>query len=111
MAKRSGKITRKTTETNITMKLNIDGKGTYDIHTTIPFMDHMLSLFARHGAFDLFIKARGDIEVDHHHLVEDLGICLGECISRTLGNKKGIARFGNASVPMDESMVNVDLDI
>lgn len=111
MAKRIGRIKRKTTETEITMKLTLEGKGTYDIKTTIPFIDHMLCLFTKHAGFDLHVKARGDTGVDQHHLVEDLGICLGECIYRALGDKRGINRFGNASVPMDESMVQVQVDV
>ena len=111
MAKRAGSIIRKTTETNIKMKLTIEGKGAYDVKTSIPFIDHMLMLFAKHAGFDLYVKAAGDTDVDDHHLVEDLGICLGECIARALGNKLSIKRFGDASVPMDETMVHTQVDI
>lgn len=111
MAKRNGSITRKTTETKITMKIGLDGNGRYDVKTSIPFMDHMLSLFAKHSGFDLNVKAVGDTDVDDHHLVEDLGICLGECVNKALAGKRGIRRFGNASVPMDETMVHAMVDI
>lgn len=111
MKKRAGSITRKTTETQITMKLTLEGSGRYDVKTSIPFMDHMLKLFAKHAGFDLSVNAKGDTDVDDHHLVEDLGICLGECIARGLGSKRGIRRFGGSSVPMDETMVNTQVDI
>jgi imidazoleglycerol-phosphate dehydratase len=111
MKKRTGQVHRKTAETNISMRFTLAGRGQYTIDTSIPFMDHMLSLFAKHGGFDLSIKAKGDTDVDDHHLVEDLGICLGGCIDMALGDKKGIARFGNASIPMDESKVDVAVDL
>jgi imidazoleglycerol-phosphate dehydratase len=91
--------------------LTIDGKGTSDIKTGIPFLDHMLTLFAKHGLFDLTIKAKGDLEVDIHHTNEDIGICLGQAFEEALGEKKGIRRFGEKTVPMDEALVRVVVDI
>ena len=111
MAKRKARIVRKTTETNVTIEMNLDGTGKGDISTTIPFLDHMLDLLARHGFFDLKVKGRGDIDVDYHHLVEDLGICLGAAIREALGKKEKINRYGTATVPMDESLCAVSLDI
>lgn len=108
---RKSKIKRKTQETDIMLDLNLDGKGNYDISTSIPFLDHMLSLFAKHGLFDLKIKAKGDVAVDYHHTVEDVGICLGEALNKALGDKKGIRRYGSIAVPMDEALSSVSLDI
>jgi imidazoleglycerol-phosphate dehydratase len=108
---RKSKIKRKTQETDIILDLNLDGKGNYDISTSIPFLDHMLSLFAKHGLFDLKIKAKGDVAVDYHHTVEDVGICLGEALNKALGDKKGIRRYGSIAVPMDEALSSVSLDI
>ena len=108
---RTAKVQRKTNETDITIQINLDGKGEYDINTSIPFLDHMLNLFSFHGMMDLKIKATGDIEVDYHHLMEDLGITLGEVIKKTLGDKKGIRRYGLATIPMDESLATVIIDI
>lgn len=108
---RKTQIVRKTKETDITLSLNLDGKGAYDIETSIPFLDHMLSLFAKHGLFDLKIKAKGDIEIDYHHTVEDVGICLGDALKKALGNKAGIKRYGNATVPMDEAVASAAIDI
>ncbi len=108
---RKSKIKRKTQETDIILDLNLDGKGNYDISTSIPFLDHMLSLFAKHGLFDLKIKAKGDVDVDYHHTVEDVGICLGEALNKALGDKKGIRRYGSIAVPMDEALSSVSLDI
>ena len=108
---RKAQIIRKTKETDITVSLNLDGQGAYDIQTSIPFLDHMLSLFAKHGLIDLKIKAKGDIEIDYHHTVEDIGICLGDTLKKALGNKKGIKRYGNVTVPMDEAIASVTLDI
>ena len=107
MKKRKKKIQRKTKETNIVLELTIDGKGDSSIRTGIPFLDHMLTLFAKHGLFDLKIKAKGDLEVDMHHTNEDIGICLGQAFKEALGEKKGIRRFGEKTVPMDEALVNV----
>ncbi|MFH1379802.1 MAG: imidazoleglycerol-phosphate dehydratase HisB [bacterium] len=111
MKKRTCVLTRKTSETNIKLNINLDGRGSYAINTTIPFMDHMLNLFAKHARIDLNINARGDTDIDNHHLVEDLGIALGDAINRALGNKQGIRRFGEASAPMDESLVTAQVDI
>jgi len=108
---RKAQIIRKTKETDITLSLNLDGKGAYNIHTSIPFLDHMLSLFARHGLFDLKIKAKGDIEIDYHHTVEDVGICLGDALKKALGNKAGIKRYGNVTVPMDEAIASAAIDV
>ena len=108
---RKSSIERKTKETSIEMKLNMDGKGKSDISTTIPFLDHVLESFSRHGRFDLFIRASGDTEVESHHLVEDLGICLGQAVAKCLENKEGIIRFSNRTVPMDEAEVSVSMDI
>jgi len=108
---RTSKVQRKTKETDITLQINLDGKGQNDINTSIPFLDHMLNLFAFHGMMDLKIKARGDIEIDYHHLMEDIGITLGEAIKNALGDKKGIRRYGTATIPMDESLATVIMDI
>jgi imidazoleglycerol-phosphate dehydratase len=108
---RTAKVNRKTTETEIFIKVTLDGTGKEEISTTIPFFDHMLTLFTRHGLFDLNVMGQGDTEVDYHHLVEDMGLCLGEVIKKALGNKKGITRYGSASVPMDETLSQVSVDI
>jgi imidazoleglycerol-phosphate dehydratase len=108
---RTGKIGRATAETDITLELNLDGSGRGSIFTSIPFLDHMLNLFGRHGLFDLTVRGTGDREVDDHHLVEDLGICLGEALREALGDKSGLERYGEASVPMDESLCRVALDL
>lgn len=108
---RKAKVERKTRETDIKIDLNIDGSGKFDIKTGIPFMDHMLTLFTRHGLFDLKIRAKGDTEVDFHHTVEDIGIVIGEAIKKALKDMKGIKRYGEASTPMDETLATVSLDI
>jgi imidazoleglycerol-phosphate dehydratase len=108
---RRAKIDRKTKETDIKTELGIEGRGAYRIDTSIPFLDHMLSLMAKHGLFDLKIKAKGDIEVDDHHTVEDVGIVLGKAFKQALGEMKGIRRYGQAAVPMDECLASVSLDI
>jgi len=108
---RNAEIERKTSETSVNIKLQLDGTGTADISTTVPFLDHMLNLFARHGLFDLQVTAQGDTEIDAHHTVEDVGIVLGEAVKRALGDKQGIARYGTAVVPMDETLVAVTLDL
>src|SRR3989344_7185485 len=95
---------RKTKETEINISLNIDGKGKADVSTSVPFFDHFLNNFAKHGLFDLEIKAKGDIEIDQHHLVEDVGICLGEAFKNALGDKKGINRSGYFVFPLDEAL-------
>jgi imidazoleglycerol-phosphate dehydratase len=104
-------IDRRTTETQIALGLTIDGKGRYQVTTGIRFLDHMLELFARHGGFDLRISATGDLDVDQHHTVEDLGIALGEAVSQALGNRRGINRAGYFVMPMDETLAVVALDL
>jgi imidazoleglycerol-phosphate dehydratase len=108
---RKTKIIRKTKETDIRLTLNLDGKGLSEINTGIPFIDHMLDLMSAHGFMDVKILAKGDTEIDYHHTIEDLGICFGEAISKALGEKKGIRRYGHAIVPMDESLASVVIDI
>jgi imidazoleglycerol-phosphate dehydratase len=107
---RTAKIERITNETVIRLNLNLDGSGAHEIETGVPFFDHMLTQIARHGFFDLEIEARGDLEIDAHHTVEDLGICLGEAFKQALGDKAGIRRFGRATMPMHESLAAVVLD-
>ncbi|WP_054704437.1 imidazoleglycerol-phosphate dehydratase HisB [Bacillus sp. JCM 19041] len=108
---RSYEVKRKTGETDIALTFSIDGKGQSSLETGIPFMEHMLDLFAKHGRFDLQVNAVGDTEVDDHHTTEDIGICLGEALKGALGNKEGIKRYGNAFVPMDETLVQVVVDL
>ncbi len=102
---------RITKETDIKITFNVDGSGKSNIDTGIPFMDHMLILFAKHGFFNLDVKARGDLEIDAHHTIEDLGIVMGKVIQKALGDKKGICRYGCFSLPMDDTLVNVALDL
>ncbi|GAE88301.1 imidazoleglycerol-phosphate dehydratase HisB [Acetivibrio straminisolvens] len=108
---RKSEISRKTGETDISLSINIDGSGKGNITTGVGFLDHMLNLFARHGLFDLDVKAKGDLEVDAHHTVEDVGIVLGQAINQALGEKKSIRRYGSSFVPMDETLVLVALDL
>lgn len=108
---RIGRVERKTKETKISLKLNLDGKGKSDISTSIPFLDHMLELMCAHGFLDITLKATGDIGVDYHHTIEDIGICLGEGVRKVLGDKRKIKRYGQALVPMDETLTCVVLDI
>ena len=108
---RKSSIDRKTKETMVKLKLNMDGKGESDVSTTIGFLDHVLESFARHGRFDLYIKASGDTDVESHHLVEDIGICLGDAVAEACGDKVGIRRFGNTAIPMDESLAAVIVDL
>ncbi|MGC8657785.1 MAG: imidazoleglycerol-phosphate dehydratase HisB [Desulfomonilaceae bacterium] len=108
---RTSEISRKTGETDIHLKLNIDGSGKGSISTGIGFFDHMLNLFARHGLFDLELTAEGDLHVDFHHTVEDVGICLGAALREASGDKNGINRYGFSSLPMDEALVNVSVDV
>lgn len=105
------KVERRTKETDIAVEINLDGSGKYSINTSIPFLDHMLSLMCKHGLFDTKLKAKGDIEIDYHHTVEDVGIVLGKAIKQALGDMKGVSRYGQASVPMDEALASVSLDI
>ena len=104
-------IKRKTNETDIEIELNIDGCGDSEINTPVPFLNHVLSSFARHGCFGLRIKASGDVEVDPHHLIEDSGICLGKAVAECIGDKTGINRFGFVIIPMDETEVTISLDL
>ncbi len=108
---RKSEINRQTKETKISLALNLDGSGRAEINTGVPFMDHMLTLLTVHGFFDLAIKAEGDIEVDGHHTVEDLGICLGQALRQALGQGSAIRRYGDSAVPMDETLVRVALDL
>ena len=108
---RKAEVRRETKETSVVLKLNLDGSGKHTVATGIPFFDHMLSLLAYHSGTDLFLKAKGDIGVDAHHTVEDVGICLGDGIRKALGEGKGIQRYGMATIPMDESLVSVSMDI
>lgn len=108
---RSAKQKRKTKETDIQLKIDLDGSGSADIDTGIAFFDHMLTSLTRHGGLDLSIHATGDVRVDEHHTIEDVGIVLGDALAEALGDKKGIARFGEARVPMDESLAEVALDL
>lgn len=109
--KRSAKVIRKTNETNIQIELNLDGNGCGNISSGIPFFNHMLDLFSKHGFFDLSIDADGDIEIDYHHLVEDMGITLGKAFQEALSDKSGIKRYGFFILPMDETLVTVSLDL
>jgi len=104
-------IDRRTTETSIAIKIDLDGKGQYQVRTGIRFLDHMLELFARHGAFNLTIDAKGDLDVDQHHTVEDLGIALGEAVSAALGTRRGINRAGYFVMPMDETLAVAAIDL
>ncbi|MBF0464285.1 MAG: imidazoleglycerol-phosphate dehydratase HisB [Nitrospirae bacterium] len=108
---RKGKVTRKTKETDVTVEIVLNGSGVTKINTQIPFLNHMLDLMGKHGLFDLTVEATGDIEVDYHHLMEDVGLTLGAAIAKALGTKEGITRFGSALVPMDESLSEVIIDL
>jgi imidazoleglycerol-phosphate dehydratase len=108
---RKASIQRKTTETEVLVSIDLDGKGEAQIDTSVPFLDHMLNLLTRHGLLDLTIQSKGDTVIDDHHLVEDIGICLGQVVRKALGDRKGIARYGSAVVPMDESLCRVAMDI
>ena len=108
---RQAKIERNTKETEIVLELQLDGKGDVNINTGVGFLDHMLTLFGVHGFFDLQVRARGDVDVDDHHTVEDVGICLGRAFAQALGDRSGICRYGHAYVPMDETLVRVCVDI
>ncbi|HIE34176.1 MAG TPA: imidazoleglycerol-phosphate dehydratase HisB [Candidatus Altiarchaeales archaeon] len=108
---RTAKISRKTKETDIELSLNLDGNGKARIDTPIKFLNHMLENFSKHSIFDIDLKAEGDVDVEDHHLVEDIGICLGEAIDKALGDKKGISRIADSVVPMDDSLASVALDL
>lgn len=108
---RSAEIIRTTAETDISLKLNLDGEGVSEINTGSGFLNHMLTLFARHGNFDLTVSCKGDIDVDYHHTAEDIGICLGEAFRKALGDMKGITRYAHIILPMDESLILSAVDI
>jgi len=108
---RKSKVQRKTRETAISMELNLDGRGRYSLKSPIPFLDHMLSLLCKHGLFDMNLRATGDVEVDYHHTVEDIGIVFGKALRQSLGTMEGIERYGHALVPMDEALATLSLDI
>ena len=108
---RSSKVTRKTSETDVEVEISLDGSGNANISTGIAFFDHMLNSFAKHGSFDLVVKASGDLSVDDHHTIEDVGITLGNALQKALGDKKGIERFGDACIPMDEALADAAIDI
>lgn len=111
MAQRTARIERKTKETDIVVEMNLDGAGTHTIDTGVGFLDHMLSHVSQHGRIDLTIRAKGDLQVDDHHTVEDVAICMGEALRQALGDKKGIARYGNSAVPMEDALANLALDL
>lgn len=111
MDNRTAKIVRNTKETQIELEINLDGSGNYEVETGIPFFNHMLELFARHGLFDLKIRARGDIDIDYHHTVEDVGIVLGRAVKKAVGDKAGMNRYGFFILPMDEVLVRVVIDL
>jgi imidazoleglycerol-phosphate dehydratase len=108
---RSANISRQTAETRIELALELDGTGESQISTGVGFFDHMLTLFARHGLFDMTVKATGDLHVDPHHTVEDVGICLGRCLSQALGDKQGISRYGHMTLPMEETLATAAVDL
>jgi imidazoleglycerol-phosphate dehydratase len=108
---RQANVTRRTRETDVTVELTLDGSGQAEVRTGVPFFDHLLEAFARHGLFDLSIRAKGDLEVDQHHTVEDVGITLGRALREALGDGSGLARFGSARIPMADALAQVDLDL
>src|SRR4051794_5537732 len=108
---RSAEVTRKTNETDITLSFNLDGSGQTAIETDVPFLNHMLDLFTKHGHFDLKVDGRGDVDIDDHHTAEDIGICLGQTIREALGDKRGIKRYASVFVPMDEALAQVVIDL
>ena len=111
MAQRTAQQKRKTNETDIDIQMNLDGEGKYELDTGVGFLDHMLAHFSKHSRIDLVVKAAGDLEVDVHHTVEDVGICLGQCLNDAIGDKKGINRYGSSAVPMEDAMANVAVDL
>jgi imidazoleglycerol-phosphate dehydratase len=108
---RTASVARRTKETDIQLELGLDGRGRYEVETGIPFLNHMLEIFARHGFFDLTLRGSGDLEVDYHHTVEDVGLTLGQAFREALGDKSGIRRFGEATVPLDEALVSSVVDL
>src|SRR6187399_627218 len=108
---RQARLQRKTAETEIELELTLDGAGTADVQTGIGFFDHMLTLLAKHAAFDLKVRAKGDLQVDQHHTVEDVGICLGQAIKQAVGDKAGIRRYGHFTLPMEETLATIALDL
>jgi imidazoleglycerol-phosphate dehydratase len=108
---RQAEIKRTTSETDIELTFNVDGSGVSELETDVPFLNHMLDLFTKHGQFDLKVNARGDVEIDDHHTVEDIGICLGQALREALGDKRGIKRYASVFVPMDEALAQVVIDI
>ena len=108
---REAKVVRKTTETDISVEVNVDGTGKYDVETGIGFLDHMLEIFSRHGLFDLTICAKGDLHIDFHHTTEDTGIAIGEAFHKALGDRRGIRRYASAIIPMDETLSRVSIDV
>ncbi|GIP46144.1 imidazoleglycerol-phosphate dehydratase [Paenibacillus sp. J45TS6] len=108
---RGAEVSRRTNETDIQLSFGVDGSGRSELKTDVPFLNHMLDLFTKHGQFDLQVKAKGDIEIDDHHTVEDIGICLGQTLREALGDKKGIKRYASVFVPMDEALAQVVIDI
>jgi imidazoleglycerol-phosphate dehydratase len=111
MENRTASIHRQTKETDIMCELSLDGVGQYEIDTGAGFLDHMLTHLSKHGRMDLVVKAKGDLHIDPHHTTEDIGLCLGDCLLKALGDKKGIARYGHNSVPMEDALANVSLDL
>jgi imidazoleglycerol-phosphate dehydratase len=111
MENRTANIHRQTKETDITCKLNLDGVGQYEIDSGAGFLDHMLTHLSKHGRIDLVVKAKGDLHIDPHHTTEDIGLCLGDGLLQALGDKKGIARYGHSSVPMEDALANISLDL
>jgi imidazoleglycerol-phosphate dehydratase len=108
---RTARVTRTTKETDISVELSVDGRGRAAVDTGIPFLNHMLDIFARHGFFDVSVRARGDLDVDQHHTVEDVGLTLGQALREALGDKAGIRRFGDAACPLDEALVTAVVDL
>lgn len=108
---RSGSVTRKTRETEIDLKLEVDGEGEADLNVQVPFLSHMLELFTKHGLFNMTLTGKGDVEVDDHHLTEDIGICLGQALHQAIGDKYGMKRYGSMMLPMDEALITVAVDM
>jgi imidazoleglycerol-phosphate dehydratase len=108
---RKGEFHRKTSETDITVAVNLDGTGAVALATPVPFFDHMLDLLAKHSGVDIFVQAAGDVQIDDHHLIEDMGICLGEAVKAALGDRAGINRYGSVAIPMDEALCRAVIDI